>query len=224
MGEHEGQRPEDQSEQAQQTPTDQEQEGSADGEQGASSAGGGGETDTSAEPPVDGAQHDEDRADHEDHADDEERAREEERQREEFAREHDPADHDVEAGADFRQPGDWSADEHGGPQVVESDGTVHSPDDEDGEAPHQSGQAASGDDSAGEGAESGSDEVRDGGHGWGSAAPLEDGRTPQGHPIKAWHDTMTFVQPGEDGYDAAPHVWFADAGAAEQAGFRHAHG
>jgi hypothetical protein len=40
---------------------------------------------------------------------------------EEFAREHDPEQHDVAAGEDFRQEGDWTADEAGGPQVWDSE-------------------------------------------------------------------------------------------------------
>jgi hypothetical protein len=35
---------------------------------------------------------------------------------------------------------------------------------------------------------------------------------------------MTYVQPGEPGYDADPHVWFVDGEAAQRAGFRAAHG
>ena len=38
---------------------------------------------------------------------DEESDEERRRREEEFAREHDPADHDVAAGEEFRQPGDW---------------------------------------------------------------------------------------------------------------------
>ena len=131
---------------------------------------------------------------------DEERARREE----EFAREHDPEQHDVSAGEEFRQSGDWTADEHGGPQVQDASGEIHDP----GTGP----------------GESSIEDVRDGGHGVGSAAPLPDGRQPFGHPVKAWTDTMTFVLPGEEGYDADPHEWFVDQGAAEGAGFRHAHG
>lgn len=147
-------------------------------------------------------------------------AEEQRREHEEsFAREHDPADHDVEAGAQFRQRGDWTADEHGGPQVQEPDGTVHDPGTEG------AGEARASADASGDGSgESGLDEVRDGGHGWGSAAPLEGGVQPLGHPVKAWHDTMTFVLPDEPGYTADPHEWFVDAEAAQRAGFRHAHG
>ena len=43
---------------------------------------------------------------------------------EEFAREHDPAQHDVSAGEEFRQSGDWTADEAGGPQVWDAEGNL----------------------------------------------------------------------------------------------------
>ncbi|WP_151525607.1 sunset domain-containing protein [Serinicoccus kebangsaanensis] len=132
------------------------------------------------------------------------------RRQEEFAAEHDPADHDVAAGEEFRQPGDWVADEDGEPQHLETDHSM----------PAATGAEEGG--GTGEGA-SDADEVRDGGHGWGSAAPLADGGTPEGHPVKAWHDTMTYVLPDEEGYDADPHECFVDAETAEQAGFRHAH-
>lgn len=175
----------------------------------------------------------------------EEQEAEERRQREEeFAREHDPAEHDIEAGEEFRQPGDWVADEDGEPQVQDADGTVH---DAGSEEAHQAQAAA---EAAGAGGEAGDDgqasadeagddaprdawsglvessieEVRDGGHGIGSAAPLADGRQPLGHPVKAWHDTCTFLEPGDEGYDGAePHEWFVSAETAEYCGFRHAH-
>jgi hypothetical protein len=64
-------------------------------------------------------------------------------------------------------------------------------------------------------------ELRDGGFGVGSAAPLEDGAQPLDHPVQAYRDTMTFRAPGDPGYDSAePDVWFYDAGAAERSGFR----
>lgn len=64
-------------------------------------------------------------------------------------------------------------------------------------------------------------ELRDGGFGVGSAAPLEDGAQPLNHPVQAYRDTMTFRVPGDAGYDSAePDVWFYDAGAAERSGFR----
>ena len=65
------------------------------------------------------------------------------------------------------------------------------------------------------------DEIRDGGYGVGSAAPIDDGAVPLGHPVKAWEDTKTFVAPDHEKYDEAePHVWFADEHAAQRAGFR----
>ncbi len=64
-------------------------------------------------------------------------------------------------------------------------------------------------------------ELRDGGFGVGSAAPIEDGAQPLDHPVQAYRDTMTFREPGDAGYDSAePDVWFYDAGAAERSGFR----
>lgn len=63
------------------------------------------------------------------------------------------------------------------------------------------------------------DEVRDGGFGMGSAAPLDDGAMPLGHPVKAWHDAGALA-PEDAGYAGVePDVWFTDAGAAESAGF-----
>ncbi len=65
------------------------------------------------------------------------------------------------------------------------------------------------------------EEVRDGGYGVGSAAPLPDGRTPFGHPVKAWNDTKTYRDEHSPNYAAStPEVWFTDARAAERAGFR----
>jgi hypothetical protein len=65
------------------------------------------------------------------------------------------------------------------------------------------------------------DEVVDGGHGVGSAAPIADGAQPLGHPIKAWRDTMTYVIPGGRGYDGGePDVWFQSEQAALAAGYR----
>ena len=64
-------------------------------------------------------------------------------------------------------------------------------------------------------------EIRDGGYGWGSAAPFDDLAMPYGHPVKAWNDTRTYRDPDNPNYDEAePHVWFTDDGAAERAGFR----
>jgi hypothetical protein len=149
---------------------------------------------------------------------DDSREREEEgggRERDEQAdREHGSPDHDVDAAAELRQRGDWTADEHGGPQVQEADGTVHDPGTEGAEEARSDSSSD----------ESSWDDVRDGGHGWGSAAPLSSGAQPAGHPVKAWHDTMTFVLPDEEGYEGStPHEWFVDAETAERAGFRHAH-
>ena len=157
---------------------------------------------------ADRAQREEERS--RDDEEDEAATEAERREREEaFAREHDPSEHDLEAGEEFRQRGDWTADEHGGPQVQEPDGTVHDPD-------------AEGDD--GGAGRTSAEDIRDGGHGWGSAAPVESGAQPLGHPVKAWHDTMTYVLPGESGYEADPHEWFVDGETAQRAGFRPAHG
>lgn len=179
--------------------------------------------DEGGDEPTEGETADQTDEDHQDEA----RARLEEQ----FAREHDPATHDTAAGDEFRQPGDWVADEHGGPQVQEADGTVHTAGSPDAAAAQQDGgepQDGDGDGLRGDAGarnESGLDEIRDGGHGWGSAAPIESGVMPLGHPVKAWHDTMTYVRPGEDGYEGAdPHEWFVDDEAAQRAGFRHAHG
>ncbi|MGL5862608.1 MAG: hypothetical protein ACRCY9_15250, partial [Phycicoccus sp.] len=66
------------------------------------------------------------------------------------------------------------------------------------------------------------EEVRDGGYSVGSAAPFEDGAQPLGHAVQAYRDSMSFVVPGDPGYDARePDVWFYDEGAAERAGFHH---
>ncbi|QIK74886.1 hypothetical protein [Nocardioides piscis] len=63
------------------------------------------------------------------------------------------------------------------------------------------------------------EEVRDGGFGMGSAAPLDDGAMPLGHPVKAWKG-IGAVNPGDPGYDGAePDVWFTDRDTAESAGF-----
>ena len=72
---------------------------------------------------------------------------------------------------------------------------------------------------------SGFDELRDGGFGVGSAAPLDDGAQPLDHPVQAYRDTMTYRLPGDAGYDSAePHVWFYDEDAAERSGFRRSEG
>ncbi|HYN67230.1 MAG TPA: hypothetical protein VES93_10105, partial [Ornithinibacter sp.] len=68
-------------------------------------------------------------------------------------------------------------------------------------------------------------ELRDGGFGVGSAAPLDDGAQPLDHPVQAYRDTMTYRAPGDPGYDTAePHVWFYDEGAAQRSGFHRADG
>lgn len=172
----------------------------------------------------------------------------EERQQaaEEFAAEHDPANHDLSAGEEFRQRGDWTADKAGEPQVWDSDGNLVegsesagtlSPGDvadADADAGTHAGEDAG--DAAGDGAAEAAstqgdaapdgrrvselEEVVDGGYSVGSAAPIEDGAMPLGHPVKAWNDTMTFLAPGAPGYVGAdPHVWFTDAQAAQNAGF-----
>ena len=69
------------------------------------------------------------------------------------------------------------------------------------------------------------DEVRDGGFGMGSAAPIGDGAQPLGHSVQAYRDTMTFRTEDMPGYDSCePDVWFYDVGAAERAGFSPAQG
>ena len=68
-------------------------------------------------------------------------------------------------------------------------------------------------------------EIRDGGFGMGSAAPIDDGAQPLDHPVQAYRDTMTYRVPGDPGYDeAGADVWFYDAGAAERSGFRRSEG
>lgn len=162
---------------------------------------------------------------------------EEEKQKsaEAFAREHDPEQHDVAAGEEFRQRGDWTADETGGPQVFDADGNLvegSAPGHSDAR-PSDSGSSESDADSTGQQEDrsgdatgdgrrtSSLDEIRDGGYGVGSAATIDDGAVPLGHPVKAWEDTKTFVSPEHEKYgEAEPHVWFADAHAAQRAGFR----
>jgi len=157
----------------------------------------------------------------------------EERQKsaEEFAAEHDPANHDVAAGEEFRQPGDWTADEAGGPQVFDDEGTLvaeggeatgeGSGDGSDTQASDTDSDDGAAESSAGGRRVSDLDEVRDGGYSVGSAATLHDGAMPMGHPVKAWEDTKTFVTEDHDHYDEAePDLWFTDADAAQRAGFR----
>jgi len=158
-------------------------------------------------------------------ADRRDRDDEEERRKsaEEFAREHDPANHDISAGEESRQEGDWTADEAGGPQVWDADGNLveGSTSGEPGRSNEQSDHDNS-DAAADSRRTSALEEVRDGGYGVGSAAIIDDGAIPLGHPVKAWKDTRTFVTPNHPSYgNADPHLWFTDADAAQKAGFRH---
>jgi hypothetical protein len=67
------------------------------------------------------------------------------------------------------------------------------------------------------------EEVRDGGYGVGSAAPLQDRAQPLGHPVKGVRGSMRFVEPDSASYhDTTPEVWFVDAEAAERFGFTRA--
>ena len=149
------------------------------------------------------------------------------RSAEEFAAEHDPEKHDIAAGEELRQRGDWTADDTGGPQVWDAEGHLV-----DGAGPG-SGDAQTDGSGRPRGPRPGRSRwgaahlehrgVRDGGYGVGSAAPLEEGAVPFGHPVKAWNDTRTFVDTDHPRYDdAEPHVWFTDPEAAQQAGFRRA--
>lgn len=153
----------------------------------------------------------------------EEESEEDKRRREEeFAAEHDPADHDISAGEEFRQPGDWTAEEAGGEQKWDADGNLV-----EGSHPGEpDGPVGEGDDSgrSTDGRRVSSlDEIRDGGYGVGSAAPIDDGAMPMDHAVKAWEDTKSYLCPGEDGYDGAdPHVWFLNGDYAQEAGFHHA--
>ncbi|MDO5628102.1 MAG: hypothetical protein Q4G43_07255 [Mobilicoccus sp.] len=183
--------------------------------------------------------------DGEDQSDEDAREAEEARRRaEEFAREHDPANHDISAGEEFRQRGDIVVDgdrakvmdddgqyrDAGDPQAV-AEGTVIPGEATD--AGHEGGHDHGGDqdhDGGGD-AQAASDgrrvseydEVRDGGYGVGSACPIDDGAMPLGHPVKAWNDTMSYVDSDHGRYaDAEPHVWFTDADAAQRAGFHRA--
>ena len=68
-------------------------------------------------------------------------------------------------------------------------------------------------------------ELRDGGYGVGSAAPLDDRAQPLDHPVQGFRETMTFRAPGDAGYDSAePDVWFYDEAAAQRNGFRRGDG
>ncbi|MDO5504281.1 MAG: hypothetical protein Q4G67_14035 [Actinomycetia bacterium] len=67
------------------------------------------------------------------------------------------------------------------------------------------------------------EDVVDGGFGIGSAAPIDGGVQPLGHPIKANLDTKTYQDLHSPWYDQTqPDVWFLDAGFAERAGFHRA--
>ncbi len=137
---------------------------------------------------------------------------------EEFAREHDPANHDIAAGADARQPGDWVAADGEEPEVWDAEGNVTGGP----TAVASAGQESTdGEQSrSGERRTSSLEEVRDGGYSVGSAAPIDDGALPLGHPVKGWEGDKTFKEQGDDGYDQAdPDVWFTDADAAMRFGF-----
>ncbi len=152
----------------------------------------------------------------------------------EFAKEHDPAKHDIGAGEEARQRGDWTADEPDG-RVWDDEGNLvevissTDPAGSDGSDGSAGGDTkpddhlAKSDPVAGGRRTSSLDEVRDGGYSVGSAAVIEGGAMPLGHPVKAWEDTKTFVMPDDHGYgDAEPGLWFTDPGAARRAGFTHA--
>ncbi len=63
-------------------------------------------------------------------------------------------------------------------------------------------------------------ESADGGYGAGSAAPNADGTAPEGFSVKGNKDSMKFHEPDGQWYDqTVAEVWFADADAAEKAGF-----
>lgn len=63
------------------------------------------------------------------------------------------------------------------------------------------------------------DEVRDGGYGIGSAAPIDDGAQPLGHALRAWEDTRSYRGGAEADWEREPDVWFMDETAAQNAGF-----
>ena len=67
------------------------------------------------------------------------------------------------------------------------------------------------------------EEVRDGGFGMGSAAPIDDGAQPLGHAVKGSRDAMQYHEPGSRWYDeATADVWFINAQTAERFGFTRA--
>ena len=103
---------------------------------------------------------------------------------EEFARQHDPANHDIAAGAQSRQPGDWTADDADSSKVWDPAGNLLP---EGGAAADQKDVDQSDEDptvTRGGRRTSSLDEIRDGGYGVGSAAPIEDGAIPLGHRVK----------------------------------------
>lgn len=138
-------------------------------------------------------------------------------------------DHD--AGRSEAVPGDRAGDE---PDVVPGDRSVGEPDVVPGDRDSRDGHA----DVAGSDAEIGLtstgdrynvpwvesslDEVRDGGYGIGSAAPLGDRTRPLGHPVRAWEDTKSFRSGEAVHVERTPDVWFLDEQAAYNAGFHHA--
>jgi hypothetical protein len=163
--------------------------------------------------------------------DDEESEAERQKSAEEFAAQHDPDKHDVDDGEEFRQPGDWVADEQG-PQEWDEEGNLVSGGGPGSEAARRADAAETDQSGASDpsGSTAGSDrrvselgEVRDGGYSVGSAATIDDGAMPLGHPVKGWEDTKSYLTPDHPGYgDAEPHVWFTDPDAAERAGFHRA--
>lgn len=141
---------------------------------------------------------------------------------EEFAREHDPAEHDIAAGEESRQRGDWTADEADG-RVWDAEGNLVevTSQTEAADGQGESDDTVAESDPGADGRRTSSlDEIRDGGYSVGSAALIDDGAMPLGHPVKAWEDTKTYVTPDDPGYDdGEPGLWFTDPGAARRAGF-----
>jgi large subunit ribosomal protein L17 len=65
-----------------------------------------------------------------------------------------------------------------------------------------------------------SSSTEDAPYGEGSHAPLADGGQPDGYPVKGNDDSKLYHLPGTSHYDrTVAEVWFADADAAEAAGF-----
>lgn len=223
------------------------QDGTSDGGPGAATSGGADATVTRADAPDPDEADDEPGAAqaHRPDADDEDAERESEAEREkrleEFSQEHDPEKHDIAAGEEFRQRGDWTADEAGGEQKWNADGelvegtspTVPQGDSGTGtdtsagshqaEGSSDSGSGSAVDSTTGGRRTSSFEEIRDGGYSVGSAAPLDDGAMPLGHPVKGWESSKTYAGPDDEQYDTGePHVWFTDEDAAERAGFHRA--